>query len=106
MRGRTKYNARRTQIDGLWFASQMEARRYQSLKLLQFSGEISDLKLQPRFPLVVNGARICTYVADFGYIEHGLEVVEDVKGVLNPVFKLKQKLLRALYGIEIRLTRA
>jgi hypothetical protein len=49
----------------------------------------------------VQGKLICTYVADFKYLENGKEVVEDVKGFKTPVYKLKKKLVEAIYGIEI-----
>ena len=38
------------------------------------------------------------------YVENGALVTEDVKGVLTPEFKLKSKLMKAVHGIEIRLT--
>ena len=42
-------------------------------------GPISDLVLQPWFPLVVNGELVGTYVADFQYVDgDGQLVVEDV----------------------------
>jgi hypothetical protein len=31
-------------------------------------------------------------------------VIEDVKGVKTPVYRLKKKLMRALLGVEIRET--
>lgn len=99
-----KYRAKPVTFDGYRFASQMEWRRYLQLKILSQNGNIKELKLQPRFDLTINGHKICTYVADFSYQENGTEIVEDVKGVETPVFKLKRKLMRALLGIELRLT--
>jgi hypothetical protein len=52
----------------------------------------------------VNGVLVCTYVGDFDYWENGEYIVEDVKGFLTPVFKLKRKLVKALHGITIRET--
>jgi hypothetical protein len=57
-----------------------------------------------RYPLEVNGVPVATYVADFVYSEAGREVVEDAKGVLLDVYKIKRKLMLALHGIEIRET--
>ena len=108
---RQKYNARRTLYDGIWFASKREAARYAELNLLERAGEISDLKLQPSFELqpafVHNGKRerAIRYVADFEYIEKGVRIVEDVKGVGTPVFKLKRKMMLFVHGIEIRVTK-
>ena len=104
---RSKFNAVRTKLDGITFASRKEANRYQELKLLEKAGEISKLALQPSFILSVNGQKICKYVADFGYIDimagdRGELVIEDVKGVKTPAYRLKKKLMSAIYGIEIK----
>lgn len=34
--------------------------------------------------------------------ERGARIVEDVKGFKTPVYRLKKKLVEALYGIQIR----
>lgn len=99
---RHKYGAVPQTIDGLRFASSKEARRYAELKLLERAGEISDLQLQPRYPLTLNGALICTYVADFAYHDKsGGRVTEDAKGYRTPVYRLKRKMFAAQYGYEI-----
>ena len=100
----SKYKARRTTIDGITFASKGEAMRYASLVRLQKAGCIKDLRLQVAFPLSVNGFKLCTYVADFVYLEDGKTIVEDFKGIRTPVFKLKAKMMKALLGIELRIT--
>lgn len=97
----SKYNAVKTVIDGIKFDSKKEGRRYSALKLLQQSGYISELSLQPKFDLIVNGVKIGFYKADFKYMEDGKEVIEDVKGMLTPVYKLKRKMIKAIYGITI-----
>jgi hypothetical protein len=86
------------------FASKREANRYSELKLLQKAGVLDSLVLQQSFPLEVNGVLIGRYVADFHYFdcEKKEVVTEDAKGVKTPVYKLKKKLMKALYGIEIR----
>jgi hypothetical protein len=102
-----KYGAVATEVDGIRFASKAEARRYGQLKLLEKAGRISDLKLQPRFPLTVEGVKVGTYVGDFQYTEIGSDgaakarVTEDVKGVKTPLYVLKRKLVKAIYGIDI-----
>lgn len=97
-----KYHNIHTTIDGIRFDSKKEARRYADLILLQKAGAIRQLELQPRFPIVVNGVKVCTYVADFAYFENA-RVVEDVKGVRTAVYKLKAKMLLACYpGIDFR----
>lgn len=104
----SKYRAKPTVVDGIRFASQKEARRYQELKLLEKAGKIYDLELQPAFELLVYlGLRpIGKYVGDFRYSEivDGLEsrIVEDVKGFKTPLYRWKKKHVEAQYGIQIR----
>ena len=86
------------------FDSKREAARYAELRLLERIGDIADLECQPRFPLIVNGALIATYVADFRYrARDGAVVVEDVKSepTKTPVYRLKAKLVAALHGVVI-----
>ena len=96
-----KYQAQVTEVDGLRFHSKKEAARYRVLKMLEASGEIEGLLLQPRFPLVVNGVKVCTYVADFQYTEAGVQITEDCKGYRTREYLMKKKLLKALLGIDI-----
>lgn len=97
-----KYRAIRTEVDGIMFASKKEALRYKELKFLLQEQRISDLVLQPKFPIEVNGKKICTYIADFIYNEDGIQVVEDVKGVKTSVYRIKKKLTEAIYNITIK----
>ena len=99
---RHKYNAQRVCVDGKWFPSKKEAMRYVRLRAMQRAGYISFLKTQVRFPLIVSGHLICTYIADFQYVKAGKLVVEDVKGWKTREYKFKQKLLLALYDITIK----
>ncbi len=98
-----KYSAERTTVDGITFDSKAEARRYRDLALMADQGVIRDLVLQPRWPLYVNHTKIGTYVGDFQYIDNitGEAVIEDVKGFRTPAYRLKKKLMAAIYGIEI-----
>ena len=48
----SKYNSRKTVIDGITFDSKKEAKRYVELKKKQEEGEITDLRLQVPFELV------------------------------------------------------
>lgn len=101
----SKYKAVPGHLDGHRFASQKEKRRYAELKLMQKAGEISDLKLQPRYPLIVNDVKVGVYVGDFSYLDRaGKPVCEDSKGVRTPTYKIKRKLILALYQIEIQET--
>ena len=98
----SKYRAKPCMVGDIRFASQAEARRYQELLMLNKAGCIRCLELQPRFKIVIGGQKICTYVADFRYTEGSREVTEDVKGVRTPVYKLKKRLVEAIYGIRIQ----
>jgi hypothetical protein len=90
-------------VDGHLFPSKREADRYRVLDVWQTTGEISDLRLQVRFPLVAHGADIGTYVADFAYrTSAGALVVEDAKGVRTEAYRLKKKLFEAQYRIVIQ----
>jgi hypothetical protein len=102
-----KYRNKKTVIDGITFDSIREAKRYAELVLLERTGVIQNLRRQVRYPLSVNGQLICTYIADFCYVENGHEVTEDVKSSYTrklPVFRIKAKLMRAIHGIAIRET--
>ena len=99
----SKYRAKATIVNGVRFASKAEARRYSELKALERAGLISHLELQPRFPLIVNGQHICTYLGDFRFLENGKSVTEDVKGVRTDAYIIKRKLLLATHpGIDHR----
>lgn len=105
MRKYSKYNAKKTVVDGIEFDSLREADRYCELKLLEKANEIRNLELQPRFLLQDKFVdkhgkthRKIEYVADFMYIDKcGKTIVEDVKGVLTDVYKLKKKMFLKIY---------
>lgn len=97
-----KYHAKPTIVDNVRFASAREASRYKELCLLLHSGAITNLELQPRYPLRVNGVLVCHYIADFRYTDaDGREHVEDAKGVRTRTYILKRKLMLACHGIHV-----
>lgn len=100
-----KYRNRKVELDGLTFDSQKEARRWKELQLLERGGEITDLRRQVPYPLVVNGVKVAKLVADFVYKEYGKDVVEDTKSDFTrklPVWRLKSKMFAAQYGFPVR----
>jgi hypothetical protein len=100
-----KFGNKKVEIDGQVFDSKKEAARFHELKLMERAGVIKDLETQPVFQIEINGVKVCKYVADFQYLETGKLVVEDVKSAHTrtlPVYRLKNKLMRACLGIEIR----
>ena len=101
-----KYHNSKTVIDGIRFDSKKEAKRYFELKMLEKSGVIKDLRRQVPYVLINKSryGRAIKYVADFVYYEDNKLVVEDVKGVRTPVYKLKKRLMAEVYGIEVKET--
>lgn len=103
---RSKYGNKKVQADGYTFDSQAEYRHYLELKWRKSVGEICDLKIHPRYKIVVSDQLICTYVADFEYKDQQLKQhIIDVKGVETGIFKLKRKLMRIVNGLEIELVK-
>jgi hypothetical protein len=109
-KSRSKYGAKKTVVDGITFDSKWEAERYGQLKAMERGGLVTELELQVPYNIIVNDQKICKYIADFRYkLEHANgtieDVVEDAKGVETPEFKLKKKLMKAVFNIEIYLSR-
>ena len=101
----SKYNARKTVIDGITFDSMREGCRYKQLMLMQKAGVISGLQLQVKYCLIPKqkGERAVDYVADFVYTDSkGLEVVEDSKGMRTRDYVIKRKLMLERHGIRIQ----
>lgn len=104
---RNKYGAKRTTVGDATFDSGAEARRYTHLKIMEDRGLIRGLELQPTFPILVNGKKCGVYKSDFRYWPVGpgaQQVIEDVKGgkaTRTAVYRLKKKLVEAIYGITI-----
>lgn len=102
-RSRNKYGAIKTEVCGITFDSKAEARRYEQLQLMQYSGRIKWFQRQPSF-LIGNSVR---YRPDFIVCgEDGTIWLEDVKGHENQTFKVKAKLFSEQYPtLELRLVR-
>lgn len=102
---RSKYGNVKTERAGLTFDSKKEADYYEELCLRAATGEIENLQCQYKIPIIINGDKVCTYVADFVYLVGSgagrIKVFVDVKGVRTPMYRLKKKLCKALYGIDI-----
>jgi len=101
----SKYHNRKTEFAGRVFDSRKEADRYQELLWMQQAGLIQDLELQPRYDLIVNGHKLGFYRGDFRYKDVATDsvILEDVKSpaTRTAVYRLKKKLVKALYGVEI-----
>lgn len=120
-----KYGNKKYTVDGITFDSMREAHRYQELKAMQKAGIIQDLRLQVKFVLIPvqreesaevykSGKnkgkpklgkvleRECSYIADFVYLENGVLVVEDAKGMRTKDYILKRKMMLFFHGIKIK----
>ena len=106
----SKYGALKTNVSGIVFDSKAEARRYGELVILQRAGYIGKLERQVVYvlaPAVVIGGRkkpALRYKADFQYVDNKAFklVTEDVKGVITPLFRVKQHLMKSVHGIEVQ----
>jgi hypothetical protein len=102
----SKYGNRKVKLNGHCFDSVAERNRYLVLDSWRQHGEIKELELQPKFLLqegfVYNGKneRAINYIADFKYIDTKTNqtIIEDVKGVATPEYKIKRKLFLNKYG--------
>ena len=116
-----KYKNEKVEFDGIKFDSKRERDRYMVLKDAERRGVISELKCQPKFTLIpaqyheeakqlktkVKMVKKCdflaiTYTGDFQYVKDGKVVVEDVKGMVTPEYKLKEKMMLFFHKIRIR----
>ncbi len=106
---KSKYNSRKTVVDGISFDSRAEADYYCQLKILLRAGKIDGFCRQARFVITEgnNGEKGTEYVTDFVvFYPNGTYRIVDVKGVKTEVFKLKIKCLREKYPkIKIELER-
>lgn len=107
----SKYNARKTEIDGIKFASKAEGDYYKHLKKLKAQGVVTWFDMQPRFTLLnaftddwgVEHNKI-EYIADFlVHYAEGEPKVIDIKGTETPEFKLKRKWYCSMFPLELKL---
>jgi hypothetical protein len=103
---RNKFNARKvTDASGAVHDSTKEFRRWQELQLRERAGEITGLRRQVPFALVVNDVLVCSYEADAVYTEGAALIVEDTKSEITRKkreYRIKVKLMQAIHGIQIR----
>jgi hypothetical protein len=97
---KNKYGAKKTYCGQKHLHdSKKEARRCDELNVLKMGGMITRLKQQVKFILLRSfwidheKIRPICYLADFTYYEDGVLIIEDVKGKLTEVYKLKKKML-------------
>jgi tRNA splicing ligase len=108
-----KYGNIKTKVQSeegeLMFDSQAEATHYSKLLLLKRQGEVTLIETQVSYNLYVNEVKICQYRADFRVTySDGRVEVQDVKGqrkktdMATQIFRIKQALMKACYGIDVK----
>ena len=106
---KNKFNAKKVKYKDITFDSIKEYRYYLKLEQLKKATDkkerVFDIELQPRYDIIVNKIKIGFYKADFKvYYTDRIEII-DVKGLKKgsayQLFRLKKKLVEALYNIKI-----
>jgi hypothetical protein len=107
---RNKYGAKKTQVGEVTFDSKKEAQRFMELQLLERAGEITNLRRQIKIdlmgqhrPLHTRTGRKMRLTVDFAYIEDGVEVLEDAKGMWTRDFEVRYAVAIAM-GLNLRVT--
>jgi len=102
-RRRHKYGTSRPEertVDGVLFASKLEARRYRELLLLQEYGQLRPPFFLRQVPFHLPGRT--RYVLDFlVFWADGRVSLEDAKGHATEVYKLKRRQVEELYQVEL-----
>jgi hypothetical protein len=102
----SKFGNRFVIVDGTLFHSEGEYARFCDLKIEERARSIKNLKRQVPFTVTCSGRKMFTWFADFTYERQGKEIVEDFKGFLTPLYKLKKRFVEALFEIKIFESRA
>ena len=93
-----KFNATKTEFDGIKFDSKKEAKYYYELKMRKMAGEIIFFLRQVPFHLPGG----VTYRVDFQeFHADGTVKFVDVKGMKTKDFIMKKKMVEDLYPVEI-----
>ena len=98
MRVLHKFNAIRSEYDGIKFPSKKECQRYKQLKQLQELGEIAFFLRQVPFHLSGGVKYVCDFLI---FWSNGEVTIEDVKGMKTDLYRAKKKMVEATYPINI-----
>lgn len=97
----SKYGAKTQEYGGRKYHSKKEARYAQELDLRLKAGELIEVIPQFKVDIRVYDKHICNYYVDFKLIyKDGSEELVEVKGFQTDVWKLKWRLLEAIYNEE------
>jgi hypothetical protein len=99
--GKDPNNARikssRTDYNGMWFQSKLEANYAKELDFRIKAGEVREWRRQVKIEIKVNGIKICNYFIDFVVtLKDGSQQYVECKGMEQEVWRLKWKLCMAL----------
>lgn len=87
----------RTDYNGMWFQSKLEANYAMQLDFRIKAGEVKEWKRQHKIEIIVNDIKICNYFIDFVVtLANGSVQYVEVKGMEQEVWRLKWKLCMAL----------
>ena len=97
--------AERTYNDKIYDSKlEMNYRKHLDLltKATKESERVVEINEQVPYDCFVNNKKICSYRADFEVeYQDGRIVVVDCKGMKTPMYRLKKKLVEALFDVEI-----
>jgi len=101
-----KFHNRPCVIDRIVFDSRAEGKHYLHLKDLQNRRLIKNLQVHKRYPLTVAGVVVCHIEPDFVFEEpDGTVRIHDTKAkggaTTTPLWRLKAKMFKAIYRIQI-----
>lgn len=101
-----KYNAKKTEYKGVIFDSRKEAEFSMFLDSEQQAGRIHGYNTQVRFPIEINGKKCFTYILDFEVLNKDdtisyIDVKGYTKGPAYAMFRVKKKVVDAVYNINI-----
>lgn len=106
-----KFKNVKVEYGGMTFDSRKECARWKELETWQRMNVITNLRRQVVFvlaPAVRLDGRMkpeMKYLADFCYIENGIEITEDVKSAItskDPLYRAKRHLLKHIHNRDIR----
>lgn len=89
--------AKRTDYNGRWYQSALEAKYAEQLDWRMRGGEILEWKPQFKVEFKVNGVKICAHYIDFRVVtKDGTVQFHECKGVETETYRIKKRLLLAL----------
>jgi len=107
-----KYRNTKIEVNGIKYDSKAEMARHLILKQMERDGVIRCLETQVKYELLpgvkYEGERkkpALRYIADFTYWQGDTHVIEDVKGMQTPAFKIKRHMMKAIHGLDVRVVK-